>query len=732
MQIKKGEKMYDIKWQNDLRMYINTFDNYIFEGNINDIQPVQSGGEAQYLPLDMAIAKLYGDDFCVVFYDHTKQSGKMISPGEVVDDKWFNSFIFYKTTTFNSGGESIPSPNIELFKEYYQKEYLDRIRETDMSNMQGARLIDIRRIHDIINDFSQKIKEDKYQEAKPFMFILPAVSRYMTEPGRPKDAENPILKILFNTTQLQDTGCKLIMFVDKMNDLPPWFESENSNSSLKKLFIPLPDGNMRETFFTNEMESLFNPIIPDERISKLKKFSAYTDKYSLRHLMQLRSFIESENDNRPSNVPTYKSIDNIDQTTMIFDLGQVKDPWREKSLKSRIANLYSNISAEIIGQNSSIQRVSDALKIAVTGVKSAKKNDRRPRAILFFAGPTGTGKTELTKQLAENIFQKEDSIIRFDMSEFKEEHTASRLFGAPPGYVGYEAGGELTKAIKQNPFSIVLFDEIDKASPRIWDKFLQILGDGRLTDGKGETVLFTQSIIVFTSNLGMTADPAFSLNDPRVNEILGNYDRMIKEYETQIKSSSDDVKRKELVGELYKVTFNKARIEGLTCEMRNNFLFSCYKELDACDESVAFNRFVSSVVKSMIENYFRNIGRVEVLGRIGEENIMVFNYISPKNSEIIAEHAIDKYVKSLKEEHNSHLDLKVPDEVKSFILSEVKKSETLNLGGREIVARVEKLLGDAVTDFLFEIDDNVESLSGEMRLNNGRLEVVPITDGDGR
>jgi ATPases with chaperone activity, ATP-binding subunit len=122
---------------------------------------------------------------------------------------------------------------------------------------------------------------------------------------------------------------------------------------------------------------------------------------------------------------------------------------------------------------------------------------------LFFAGPTGVGKTELAKALAELIFGSEHNYIRFDMSEFSQEHTNQRLIGAPPGYVGYETGGELTNAVKKNPFSVILFDEIEKAHPIILDIFLQILDDGRLTSGRGETVYFSESIIIFTSNLGV-------------------------------------------------------------------------------------------------------------------------------------------------------------------------------------------------------------------------------------
>ncbi|HEX6002107.1 MAG TPA: AAA family ATPase, partial [Hyphomicrobiaceae bacterium] len=142
------------------------------------------------------------------------------------------------------------------------------------------------------------------------------------------------------------------------------------------------------------------------------------------------------------------------------------------------------------------------VKRAATGIGG--KRGGRPRGVAFLAGPTGVGKTELAKTITSLLFGDESAYIRFDMSEFSAEHADQRLIGAPPGYLGYDSGGELTNAIRQKPFSVVLFDEIEKAHPRILDKFLQILDDGVLTSGRGERVYFSESLIIFTSNLGMT------------------------------------------------------------------------------------------------------------------------------------------------------------------------------------------------------------------------------------
>jgi ATP-dependent Clp protease ATP-binding subunit ClpA len=136
---------------------------------------------------------------------------------------------------------------------------------------------------------------------------------------------------------------------------------------------------------------------------------------------------------------------------------------------------------------------------------------------MFLAGPTGAGKTELAKSLAELIFGSATNYIRFDMSEFNQEHANQRLMGAPPGYVGYDVGGELTNAVKQNPFSLILFDEIEKAHPKLMDIFLQILDDGRLTSGRGETVYFSDALIIFTSNLGVYQETEDGRRTLRIN-----------------------------------------------------------------------------------------------------------------------------------------------------------------------------------------------------------------------
>ncbi len=187
------------------------------------------------------------------------------------------------------------------------------------------------------------------------------------------------------------------------------------------------------------------------------------------------------------------------------DVAQVVSEWtgipvtklKEEEME-RLLKLEEELHKRVIDQEHAVTAVSEAIRRARAGLKDPK----RPIASFLFLGPTGVGKTELSKALAELLFGDEDALIRLDMSEFKEEHSVAKLIGAPPGYVGYEEGGKLTEAVRRKPYSVILLDEVEKAHPRVFDLFLQVLDDGRLTDSHGRTVDFRNTVIIMTSNIG--------------------------------------------------------------------------------------------------------------------------------------------------------------------------------------------------------------------------------------
>ncbi len=202
---------------------------------------------------------------------------------------------------------------------------------------------------------------------------------------------------------------------------------------------------------------------------------------------------------------TWQQENTLDETVDEDDIAQVIGQWTGipvhqmlESESEKLLRMEDVLHSRIIGQAAAVTAISDAIRRSRSGLKDPK----RPIGSFIFLGSSGVGKTELAKALAEFMFDDEEALVRVDMSEYREQHTVSRLFGAPPGYVGYEEGGQLTEAVRRRPYRVILFDEIEKAHPDVWNALLQILEDGRLTDGQGRVVDFRNCVIIMTSNLG--------------------------------------------------------------------------------------------------------------------------------------------------------------------------------------------------------------------------------------
>ncbi|PIS03105.1 MAG: ATPase [Chlamydiae bacterium CG10_big_fil_rev_8_21_14_0_10_42_34] len=283
----------------------------------------------------------------------------------------------------------------------------------------------------------------------------------------------------------------VLWIVEKEGDMPAWFTLDNSK--VRHISIPNPDHQMRRVLATSLIQSLDGAKEASTQLkdTAVQSFVDNTEGLLLVDLMLIAQLCREEK----------LGYAKIGEAVRRYKVGVSEDPW-QKLDRRKIRDGQNFIMERVKGQDHAVAHMLDIIKRAVTGV-GAPRRGGRPRGVAFLAGPTGVGKTELAKSITSLLFGDESAYIRFDMSEFSAEHSDQRLIGAPPGYVGYDMGGELTNAIREKPFSVVLFDEIEKAHPRILDKFLQILDDGVLTSGRGERVYFTEAFIVFTSNLGI-------------------------------------------------------------------------------------------------------------------------------------------------------------------------------------------------------------------------------------
>ncbi len=492
-----GRDAFQLRWVRDLTRFLPLKSQFVLTGNVRDLQIRTVGEVAVAAPLHDVVSSALSDAGYahVIRYDPVQGFSVLPDAGGQVGDA---DAILARVGLTSSLGRA--PAGLDLFGQT-----LERIVSLD-----GPPVA-------LIADFASRmiVRVDSLSPVEHQLFTRALVSS-LTAEARPT---GPDRSPRFNC---------IIWVVEREGDLPDWMTIDNPR--LRHIPIAPPDRAARHAVSASLIRGL-----PGAREASNETLSnAEADLVDSTEGMLLVDLSAVTQLARTENV----LIENIGEAVRRYKVGVTEDAW-QKIERGRIRDGAETISRRVVGQDHAVVHMLDIVKRAATGVGGGRRGGR-PRGIAFLAGPTGVGKTELAKTVTELLFGDETAYIRFDMSEFSAEHADQRLIGAPPGYVGYDAGGELTNAVREKPFSVVLFDEIEKAHPRILDKFLQVLDDGVLTSGRGERVYFSEALIIFTSNLGIystsadgsrianvTPDQTYDEVRSRVRAEIGNHFKLV-------------------------------------------------------------------------------------------------------------------------------------------------------------------------------------------------------------
>ena len=497
------------KWQKELLSFKGIKSTFIIEGNIFDEYPCflenrENGNTIEFVSLDRVIHHIFNTEETQGAYHF----------------QFYDPLFGFSDPLYQNQAANL----VRVFEKKAQdkqKEIRSINGDNKTENHSGVKMV---LDAEIIRSSMTTRGEGSGEELKPIVNVINLASRFLVSPDNMNtDEKTFFVNLLYasnNAIRINRFVNTLILAVNKLNDIPAWFFLNNPN--VRTVTIPNPDRNARSAYITRNYAA-FSEEGPSEsgaseqasgdsgvgaggnasrgigspEVARLRnRLIDLTEGMKILELGELRRLYDK------SNTP----VEEIADVVAIYKYGFKENKWAQ--INGKLGdNMRDSIKARVKGQDQAVDKIVRVIKRAIVGLSGLQHSSgTKPRGILFLAGPTGTGKTEIVKAVTELLFEDEKALIRFDMSEYAAENADQKLFGAPPGYVGYDNGGQLTNAVKNSPFSVLLFDEIEKAHPSIMDKFLQIMEDGRMTDGQGNTVYFTETLIFFTSNVGISQE----------------------------------------------------------------------------------------------------------------------------------------------------------------------------------------------------------------------------------
>ena len=489
------------KWAREIGRFLSMKPQFVLWGNVHDIYPLPPrGDEVATPPMPEFLGELLAPEGYALVVRYEPLEGFSLVQGD--------GGLFFAAT-----GEQLPDEGVLPSALTRGAEIAERI--VSCAEFPCALVISC----------ASRLEDLSRHDAPAFFFRMHRLGKRARPHTHRRIAPGVPVRPRFNL---------LFWLLDKENDLPPWYALDNPR--VRVLPVPRPDAAIRRELIGTLARSLASgaedPVDERKRAAAMQLF---TDATGGLFTSEIRAIAQGA---RQEGIP----LENIGEAIRRYRLGIEENPWsRLNPATMRSAEEF--LGERVMGQEYAVRMAANILKRSIFNLSGAQfsRLSQRPKGVLFLAGPTGVGKTELAKAITELVFGAPTHYIRFDMSEFGHEHADQRLIGAPPGYIGYDVGGELTSAMKGNPFSVVLFDEIEKAHRKILDMFLQVLDDGRLTSGRGETVYFSESLVIFTSNLGIydvapdgtrvaRVDPSLPYEElrPRIQDAIGGFFRGIQ------------------------------------------------------------------------------------------------------------------------------------------------------------------------------------------------------------